>query len=62
MSGNSMLEDNGQNLMQDTNMGMRPHSADKSPCANLVRTAQSTGVNGGGPARKLNQESPSPAY
>ena len=62
MSGNSMLEDTGQNLMQDANMGMKPSSADKLPCTNLSQPAQNTGVNGGAQARKLNQEARPAAY
>jgi len=43
-----MLEDNGQELMQDNNMGLRPAPADNQPLANPSNLAHPSGANGGG--------------
>ena len=52
LPGGQLLDDNGQPLMQDNSMGLRPTSNDTMPVANSGSMTQSTGVNGSSQGRK----------
>ena len=56
LTGGSILDDTGQEPIQDNNMGIRSMSNEAPSVPNLGSMTQSTGANGSGQARMLRQE------